>query len=100
MTVLNANEPEADYGTSGENCAQLNSAARKSNCFIAQQSFSDRIALSETAIMTAKTVVEVGFHTEDKAWAISAAADANSTYDLIGRESQYVSVSASYSSDG
>lgn len=100
VTVLNANEPEADYGTIGENCSQLDNAARQSNCFIAQQSFSDRIALTETAIMTAKTVVEVGFHTEDKAWAISAAADANSTYDLIGRESQYVSVSASYSSDG
>lgn len=101
ISVLNANEPEAEYGTIGVDCMQFSdNAARQSNCIIAQQTFSDRIALTETAVLTAKTVVEGAFYTEDKAWAIAASADVNSTYDLVGRESQYVNVSASYSSDG
>lgn len=100
VTVLNANEPEFEYGAIGEDCLDIDSAARQSNCFIAQQVFSDRIALNETAVLSAKTIVEGAIYTESRSWLISGAAELNSTYDLVGRESQYVSVSASYVSDG
>lgn len=100
VTILNANEPEFDYGTIGENCLDLDNVARQSNCFIAQQVFSDELALSETAVLTAKTIVEGAIYTESRNWLISGSAELNSTYDLIGRESQYVTISASYHSDG
>ncbi|MDO6718890.1 conjugal transfer protein TraF [Psychrosphaera sp. 1_MG-2023] len=100
LTILNANEPEFAYGDIGQNCLELDTVSLQSNCFIAQQVFSDEIALSETATLSAKTIVEGAIYTESRNWLISAAAELNSTYDLIGRESQYVSVSASYSSDG
>lgn len=100
VTILNANEPEFEYGSLGENCLEIESVARQSNCFIAQQVFSDEIALTETAVMSAKTIVEGAIYTESRNWLISGSAELNSTYDLIGRESQYVTVSASYNSDG
>jgi len=99
ITISNINEPEFDYGDIGKNCASISDPTRQSNCFVALNNFSDEIALSETAVMSSQTTVEGALYTEDKMWLLSGAADMNSTFDLVGRESQYVSASASYFSN-
>jgi len=99
VTVSNINEPEFDYGDIGKNCASISDPTRQSNCNVAQQVFGDEIALSETAVMSSQTTVEGALYTEDKTWLLSGAADVNSTFDLVGRERQYVSASASYFSN-
>jgi len=98
ITFANINEPEFDYGDIGTNCSEITDISRQTNCFAAQ-TFSNEIDLSETAVMEAKTTVEGAFYTRNKHWLLSGAADLNSTFDLVGRESQYISASASYFSD-
>lgn len=98
VTFANINEPEFDYGDIGKNCINVTDPTRQSNCIVAQ-TFSGEIALSETAVMAAKTTIEGSFYTRNKHWLLSGAADLNSTFDLVGRESQYISTSASYFSD-
>ncbi|MFT5719227.1 MAG: hypothetical protein ACI9T7_003440 [Oleiphilaceae bacterium] len=96
LTFANINEPEFDYGDVGKNCSAITDTIRQANCFVAQNRFSDEIDLSETAVMNAQTTVEGALFSENRNWLISGAADLNSVYDLVGRESQYVSASASY----
>lgn len=99
ITFANINEPEFDYGDIGVNCSSIIDDTRRTNCNIAQQVFSDEIDLTETAVMNAQTTVEGAVFTRDKSWLVSGALDLNSTYDFVGRESQYFNVSASYYSD-
>ena len=99
VTFANINEPEFEYGDVGKNCGALTDPIRQSNCFVAQTRFSNEINLSETAVMNAQTTVEGALYTENRQWLLSGAADLNSVYDLVGRESQYLSASASYFSD-
>tara|TARA_R110002072_G_scaffold163353_2_gene315834 strand:- start:15068 stop:16411 length:1344 start_codon:yes stop_codon:yes gene_type:complete len=96
VTFANINEPEFDYGDIGQNCGAITDVIRQSNCFVAQNQFSGEISLSETAVMNAQTIVEGAVFTKDKQWLFSGAADINSVYDLVGRETQYLSGSASY----
>jgi len=98
ITFANINEPEFDYGDIGKNCSEITDISRQTNC-IAAQRFSNEIALSETAVMEAKTTVEGAFYTRNKRWLLSGAVDLNSTFDLVARESQYISASASYFSN-
>jgi len=98
VTFANINEPEFDYGDVGKNCGAL-SGTRQLNCLVAQNTFANEISLSETAVMNAQTIVEGAIFSEDKQWVFSGAADLNSVYDLVGRETQYVSASASYFAD-
>lgn len=100
VTFANLNEPEFDYGEIGVNCGTIADPVRQANCIVAQQTFSDEIDLNETATMNMQTTVDGSIFTSDKHWQLSAAADLNSTYDLVGRETQYVSTSASYLSGG
>jgi len=95
VTFSNVNEPEFDYGDIGKKCSEIDDATRSSNCVVAQK-FSNEIALSETFVMQAQTTVEGAVFTKDKMWLVSGAADLNSTFDFVGRETQYVSASASY----
>ena len=99
LTLANINEPEFDYGDVGTNCGAIIDPIRRSNCFVAQNQFSDEISLSETAVMNAQTTVEGALFTEDKQLLFSGALDLNSVYDLVGRESQYMSASVSYFAD-
>jgi hypothetical protein len=99
VTFANINEPEFEYGDIGINCSSLTDQIRQSNCFVAQRQFSGEISLSETAVMNAQTIVEGALFTESRQWALSGALDLNSVYDLVGRETQYVSASASYFPD-
>ena len=96
ITFANINEPEFDYGDVGKNCSAILDPIRQSNCFVAQNRFSGEINLSETAVMNAQTIVEGAIFSENKQWLFSGAADLNSVYDLVGRETQYISASASY----
>lgn len=96
VTFANINEPEFDYGAIGTNCASIADPIRQSNCFVAQNRFSGEIDLNETAVMNAQTTVEGALFTQDKQWVFSGAADLNSVYDLVGRETQYLSAAASY----
>ncbi len=96
VTFANINEPEFDYGDIGVNCGSITDPTRQSNCIVAEQVFADEIALSETAVMNMQTTIEGAFYTKDKMLLLSGAADLNSSYDLVGRESQYVSASASF----
>lgn len=98
ITFANINEPEFDYGDVGKNCGAL-SGVRQANCYVAQNTFSNEINLSETAVMNAQTTVEGALFTENKQWILSAAVDMNSVYDLVGRETQYISASANYFPD-
>lgn len=99
ITFANINEPEFEYGDVGKNCSSIIDPIRQSNCFVAQNEFSNEISLSETAVMNAQTTIEGAIFTEDKHWALAAAMDMNSVYDLVGRETQYMSASASYFPD-
>ena len=99
ITFANINEPEFDYGDVGTNCGAITDAIRQSNCYVAQNRYSNEIDLNETAVMNAQTTIEGALYTENKNWLISGAADLNSVYDLVGRESQYLSTSASYFSN-
>lgn len=99
VTFANINEPEFEYGDVGKNCGALEDPIRKANCEVARDSFANEINLSETAVMNTQITVEGALFTEDKQWALSGAADMNSVYDLVGRESQYLSASASYFPD-
>jgi len=96
LTIANINEPEFEYGDVGKDCASISDPTRQANCTVAQQVFSSEIDLSETAVMNAQTIIEGAIYTEDKQWLLSGAFDVNSTYDLVGRETQYLSASASY----
>lgn len=96
VTFANINEPEFEYGDIGTNCGAISDPIRQSNCFVAQNQFAGEISLSETAVMNAQTTIEAAFFTKDKQWIISGAVDMNSVYDLVGRETQYISTSASY----
>lgn len=96
VTFANINEPEFEYGDIGKNCSSISDAIRQSNCNVAQNSFAGEISLSETAVMNTQTTIEGALFTEDKQWVLSGAADMNSVYDLVGRETQYISTSASY----
>jgi len=98
VTFSNINEPEFDYGDIGINCSGVSDQVRQSNCLLAQ-TFSGEIALKETAVMNAQTTIEGALYTREKTWLLAGAADLNSTFDLVGRESQYVSASASYFSN-
>ncbi len=98
ITFANINEPEFEYGDIGKNCSDL-SGTRQSNCLVAQNEFADELNLSETAVMNAQTIIEGAIFSENKQWAFAGAAELNSVYDLVGRETQYVSASASYFSD-
>jgi len=99
VTLANINEPEFDYGTIGTNCGSISDLTRKANCVVAQESFSDEIDLSETAVLNAQMTVEGAVFTKDKHWLLSSALDLNSTYDIVARETQYFSFSASYFPD-
>ena len=96
VTFANINEPEFDYGDIGTNCGSIIDPIRQSNCFVAQNRFSGEIDLSETAVMNMQTIVEGAIYSENKQWLFSGAADLNSVYDLVGRETQYLSASASF----
>ena len=99
VTIANINEPEFDYGEVGKNCSDIADPIRQANCFVAKNRFADEINLSETAVMNAQTTIEGALYTENRNWLLSGAADLNSVYDLVGRESQHISTSASYFSD-
>jgi hypothetical protein len=99
VTFANINEPEFEYGDVGKNCGAITDAIRKANCLVAQNRFANEISLSETAVMNSQITVEGALFTENKQWALSGAADMNSVYDLVGRETQYLSASASYFPD-
>jgi|TARA_R110002049_G_scaffold117155_1_gene270228 hypothetical protein len=99
ITFANINEPEFEYGDVGKNCGAITNPTRQANCFVAQNRFGNEINLSETAVMNAQTIVEGALFSDNKQWILSGAADINSVYDLVGRETQYISASASYFSD-
>jgi hypothetical protein len=99
ITFANINEPEFDYGDIGTNCGSILDPIRQSNCLVAQNTFAGEISLKETAVMNAQTTVEGALFTENKSWMFAGAADLNSIYDLVGRETQYLSASASYFAD-
>lgn len=99
VTLANINEPEFEYGDVGKNCGAITDPIRQSNCFVAQNQFSNEISLSETAVMNAQTTVEGALFTDNKQLLFSGALDLNSVYDLVGRESQYMSASVSYFAD-
>jgi len=96
VTFANINEPEFDYGTIGTKCGSISDKTRKLNCVVAQQTFADEIDFSETAVMNAQMTVEGAVFSKNKQWLVSSALDMNSTYDLVGRETQYFNLSASY----
>ena len=99
ITFANINEPEFEYGDVGKGCGSITDSVRQANCFVAQNVFSGEINLSETAIMNAQTTVEGALFTDNKQWVLSGAVDMNSVYDLVGRETQYISASANYFPD-
>jgi hypothetical protein len=99
VTVTNINEPEFEYGDVGTNCDSLTDLTRKANCEVARDSFSNEITLQEKAVLTAQTTVEGAIYTEDKQWLLGGSFDVNSAYDLVGRESQLISGSATYFPD-
>ncbi len=96
ITITNINEPEFDYGPLGVNCSNITDATRQANCFVARDVFSNEIDLEETAVLTAQTTLEGSIYTKDKQFLLSGTFDVNSAYDLVGRESQYMSAQVSY----
>ncbi|WP_156490645.1 conjugal transfer protein TraF, partial [Oleiphilus sp. HI0086] len=96
LTIANINEPEFKYGDIGTDCGSITDPTRRANCEVARDVFSGEISLQETAVMAAQTTIEGSLYTEDKQWLLTGAYDLNSVYDLVGRESQMISGSATY----
>jgi len=98
LTFANINEPEFDYGDIGTNCSSIVDPVRQSNCIVAL-SFANEITLSETAVMNAQTTIDAAVFSEGKHILLSGSADLNSSYDIVGREAQYLNASTSYFPD-
>lgn len=99
VTANNLLEPEFAYPDISSNCNDPSLSPSQTTTCVTALSHSNRIDTSEVHLMNTQVILEGALYSESRNWVASVSYDANSIFDPVGNEYQYLVASAGYVPD-